>query len=139
MEKKSFHRIYSLTWKSYPRSSQFTSSKNSCSSNIIDITSAFEMFTNVSLDTLSFHNVIAHIPILRALEFRHFLSAPFFGIVILISYIARLSSASAPVVKGPVAGYRNFLDPTFILRIRFIFSAVGIINDGYKKVNCSYV
>jgi hypothetical protein len=105
----------------------------------MNVTSSFETPINGSLEASSFQNVIAHVPILRAVELRHFISAPFFGMVMLISYIAWLSAASAPVVKGPVAGYRNFLDPTFLLRIRFIFSAVGIMNDGYHKVSCSFV
>lgn len=100
----------------------------------MNITSSFQTPVLRPIENLTFQYVIGHIPILRALESKHFISAPFFGLVILISYISWLSAASAPVVKGPVAGYRSFLDPTFLLRIRFIFSAVGIMNNGYHKV-----
>lgn len=97
-------------------------------------TTAIEASTNGTYRISSLENVISHIPILKALESRHFLSAPFFGLIVFVSYIMWLSAASAPVVKGPVAGYRNFFDPTFLLRIRFIFSGVRIMTEGYHKV-----
>ncbi|KAF2115523.1 cytochrome P450 [Lophiotrema nucula] len=92
------------------------------------------------LEALKSRTTLENITILRSLGPRYLLSAPFFGLIILISYLAWLSSASAPVVKGPVAGYRSFLEPTCLLRLRFVFNAVKIMNDGYYKFkDTSYV
>ncbi|KAF2798683.1 cytochrome P450 [Melanomma pulvis-pyrius CBS 109.77] len=102
--------------------------------------SSFDMLVLRPLEALKSQQAFENVPILRSLESRYFLSAPFFGLVVFISYLTWLSSASTPVVKGPVAGYRSFWEPTFLLRLRFVFNAVGIMNDGYYKFkNSSYV
>jgi hypothetical protein len=96
--------------------------------------SSFNVPTLRPFDAVKLQQVFNNVPILRSLESRYFLSGPFLGLIVLVSYLAWLSSASTPVVKGPVAGYRSFLEPTFLLRLRFVFNAVGIMNDGYYKV-----
>jgi hypothetical protein len=95
---------------------------------------SFGMLSTRSLEALKLQRAFDHVPILRSLESRYFLSAPFFALVVFLCYLVWLSSAITPVVKGPVAGYRSFLEPTFLLRLRFVFGAVGIMNDGYAKV-----
>ena len=37
-------------------------------------------------------------------------------------------------IRAPIVGYRNFWEPTFVLRLRYIQGAWAITTDGYKKV-----
>ncbi|KAI9708934.1 MAG: hypothetical protein M1820_003628 [Bogoriella megaspora] len=96
-------------------------------------TSSFRMPFPRPLEVVQLRSKLQHIPVLRLLEPRDLLSVPAVGLIILISYLTWLSSASTPVVKGPVAGYRSWLEPTAFLRLRFVFNAVKIMNDGYYK------
>jgi hypothetical protein len=89
------------------------------------------------LEASKLEQALDHIRVLRALESRYFLSIPFFSLVLFLCYLTWLSSATTPVVDRPVAGYRHLFDPTFLLRLRFVFNAVGIMNDGYYKVRDS--
>ncbi|KAF2820880.1 cytochrome P450 [Ophiobolus disseminans] len=89
---------------------------------------------------MKLQQAIDRVPLLGSLESRYFFSAPFIGLVVFLCYLTWLSSATTPVVKGPVAGYRSFLEPTFLVRLRFVFNAVGIMNSGYHKFkNTSFI
>lgn len=94
----------------------------------------FDIVKFTSLDALKLQRAFQHVPALRHLETKHLFSAPFTCLVVFLCYLIWLSSSTTPVVKGPVAGYRNFLDPTFFLRLRFVWNGVGIMTDGYNKV-----
>lgn len=100
----------------------------------MNISSSFDLPTLWPLEALRSQSALGNVPILRSLGSRFFLSAPMFGLIILVAYFSWLSSATAPVVKGPVAGCRSWLEPTALLRLRFVFNAVKIMNDGYYKV-----
>lgn len=49
----------------------------------------------------------------------------------LLSYI--LSGGAR--VKAPYAGYKGFWEPTYLLRIRYMWSGRRIIDEGYQKVS----
>jgi hypothetical protein len=41
---------------------------------------------------------------------------------------------SQPRVKAPYVGYRSWLEPTFLLRVRGLTSCKSIVAAGYEKV-----
>lgn len=51
--------------------------------------------------------------------------------------IACIASVALPArkAKAPYVGYRSFLEPTFLVRLRFFQGAQEIVSDGYRKVS----
>jgi len=96
-------------------------------------TTSFHLALAWPLEALKSQPNLDNVALLKYLGPEYFASAPAIAMFVLIAYLTWLSSTSAPVVQGPVAGYRSFLEPTFFLRFRFVFNAVNIMNDGYYK------
>jgi hypothetical protein len=44
---------------------------------------------------------------------------------------------TSPAVDVPFVGYRSPLEPTWFVRLRFVWKGGSIVSDGYKKVSTS--
>lgn len=55
----------------------------------------------------------------------------------LCSYAIHVLS-SPSTVKVPFAGYRSVFEPTWLLRLRFVWEGGSIISQGYNKVSCPF-
>lgn len=53
-----------------------------------------------------------------------------FGILLVFSSYLNRASVNAPFV-----GYRSWFEPTFLLRLRFLTNAKGILTSGYENVS----
>ncbi|KAF4986043.1 hypothetical protein FDECE_16157 [Fusarium decemcellulare] len=53
------------------------------------------------------------------------------------SYITSLLTSYFFGVKVPFVGYRSLLEPTWFVRLRFVWAGGSIINEGYKKFKSS--
>lgn len=63
------------------------------------------------------------------------ISIPISGLCGLALYFLWLSTSAAPVVNNVrIAGYRSLLEPTFLLRMRFLTNAAKVIRQGYSDV-----
>src|SRR4051812_18053636 len=51
-----------------------------------------------------------------------------------LSLLVLSSIQNRPLVKAPFAGYRSWLEPTFLVRLRFLTNARDILTSGYQKV-----
>lgn len=49
-------------------------------------------------------------------------------------YVFRAIALSTSAVKAPVVGYRFFIEPGWLVGLRFFRNSVTIINEGYRKV-----
>jgi hypothetical protein len=56
------------------------------------------------------------------------LALAFGALIAFSSYLNRVS------VDAPIVGYRSWLEPTFLVRLRFLFDAKGILTRGYYQV-----
>lgn len=52
-----------------------------------------------------------------------------------LSLVVVSSIQNRPSVKAPFAGYRSWLEPTFLVRLRFLTNARDILTSGYEKVH----
>lgn len=50
-------------------------------------------------------------------------------------YLGRILNSFLFGVKAPFVGYRSFFEPTWLLRLRFVWSGPSIINEGYRLVS----
>lgn len=63
---------------------------------------------------------------------------PLAGTALLVFLLLPLFQSPARV-DAPIVGYRSLLEPTLLLRLRFLFGARDIIREGYAKVNMTVV
>lgn len=50
-------------------------------------------------------------------------------------YLMGLLATYGLGIKVPFVGYRSFLEPTWFVRLRFVWAGGSIINEGYQKVS----
>ncbi|OCL14250.1 putative cytochrome P450 [Glonium stellatum] len=54
-------------------------------------------------------------------------------VAVALSIFISLIISNVNKIKAPYIGYRSFLEPTFWLRLRFMFEARVMVEDGYRK------
>ncbi|KAH7389952.1 cytochrome P450 [Pyrenochaeta sp. MPI-SDFR-AT-0127] len=57
--------------------------------------------------------------------------------IVLACLLFNLLSSRKPQVKAPVVGYRSSLEPTWLVRLRFVRGSQSILKDGYYKFKSS--
>ncbi|KAG6040947.1 hypothetical protein E4U41_006538 [Claviceps citrina] len=72
----------------------------------------------------------------------NFTMTPYHAIGIILTgllcfYLIELTSLRSPRVQVPVVGYRCMLEPTWFVRLRFIWAGGSIVRDGYERYKSS--
>lgn len=56
-------------------------------------------------------------------------------ISLVLCYLFDIASCRIPRVKVPVVGYRCIFEPTWFVRLRFVWAGGSIVREGYKQVS----
>ncbi|KAF4429603.1 ent-kaurene oxidase, partial [Fusarium austroafricanum] len=55
----------------------------------------------------------------------------------LFSHVISLLTSYSSTVNAPFVGYRSFLEPTWLVRLRFVWRGRSIVSEGYEKFKSS--